>query len=308
MILVWGALDDPPVERVLESLAARTAEVVHLDDHSLGGLRYDIRLGPRPRGWIEVEGRRIEVDELSGMYLRPGEQQGPAAAASATMLAVAGSVAATVVNRPAAGRSNLSKPFQLAVLADAGLPTPETLVTSDADAARAFLGRHGRIVYKSISGRRSIVASVGIDEIERLDQVGHGPVQLQRWVEGIDVRVHVVGDRWFATSVASTATDYRYAGEQGLAVALAPFDLPDELGRHLVEVTAAMGLAVAGVDLRRTPDGGWCCFEVNPSPGFPYYEDHTGQPIAAAIADLLTTSPRRADRSVSRRGRAAPGA
>ena len=28
-------------------------------------------------------------------------------------------------------------------------------------------------------------------------------------------------------------------------------------------------------------------FEVNPSPGFTYYETNTGQPIAAAIASLL---------------------
>jgi hypothetical protein len=29
------------------------------------------------------------------------------------------------------------------------------------------------------------------------------------------------------------------------------------------------------------------CFEVNPSPGFSYYEGHTGQPISAAIARYL---------------------
>jgi hypothetical protein len=49
-----------------------------------------------------------------------------------------------------------------------------------------------------------------------------------------------------------------------------------------------MGLLVSGVDLRRTADECWCCFEVNPSPGFTYYEGHTGQPIAGAIAALLT--------------------
>jgi len=48
-----------------------------------------------------------------------------------------------------------------------------------------------------------------------------------------------------------------------------------------------MSLAVAGIDLRRTPDGQWFCFEVNPSPGFIYYEQATGQPMAEAIARLL---------------------
>jgi len=52
-------------------------------------------------------------------------------------------------------------------------------------------------------------------------------------------------------------------------------------------MAAGMHLAVAGIDLRRTPDERWICFEVNPSPAFSYYEQATGQPIAQAIAQLL---------------------
>jgi len=46
-------------------------------------------------------------------------------------------------------------------------------------------------------------------------------------------------------------------------------------------------LAVAGIDLRRTPEDEWYCFEVNPSPAFSFYEEATHQPIAEAIAALL---------------------
>ncbi len=53
-----------------------------------------------------------------------------------------------------------------------------------------------------------------------------------------------------------------------------------------------MGLLVAGIDLRLTPDDEWYCFEVNPSPGFTFYEDAGGQPIAAAIAGLLRSAIR----------------
>jgi D-alanine-D-alanine ligase-like ATP-grasp enzyme len=54
-----------------------------------------------------------------------------------------------------------------------------------------------------------------------------------------------------------------------------------------VALSRALALPLAGIDLRRAPDGRWFCFEVNPCPGFTYYEAHTGQPIAAAIAALL---------------------
>lgn len=299
MIIVWGPLDDAPVATVLDALTERATDVVHLDDRALDAVRYEVTIGPAVAGWIEVGGRQIDLEEIDGIYLRPGEQRGAAQTTSATLLAVAGAMQATVVNRPAAGRSNLSKPFQLALIRAAGIATPDTLVTSDPIAAKAFLARHGRIVYKSISGQRSIVNAIDATEPERLDRVGHGPVQLQQWIDGLDVRVHVVGDRWFATSVTSPATDYRYAPEDGSSVELAPFDVPEQLGKDLVGMSSDMGLLVAGIDLRRTYDAGWFCFEVNPSPGFTYYEDHTGQPIAAAIAELLTGHHGRALRNTA---------
>ena len=52
-------------------------------------------------------------------------------------------------------------------------------------------------------------------------------------------------------------------------------------------LAAGVNLPVAGIDLRVTAKGEWYCFEVNPSPGFTYYQDATGQPIAEAIAQFL---------------------
>lgn len=42
---------------------------------------------------------------------------------------------------------------------------------------------------------------------------------------------------------------------------------------------------------RRTPEGDWYCFEVNPSPAFTYYESRSGQPIGNAVARLLAVGP-----------------
>ncbi len=287
MIVVWGALDDPPVVCVLDALDGHGVDAVHLDDRQLGALSYDVQLGSTPQGWFEIEGRTVELDAIEGLYLRPGEQNGVASATSAMLLAVAGSLRVPVVNRPTAGRSNLSKPFQLSLIASVGIATPDTLVTSDIMAARAFLARHERIVYKSISGQRSIVSAINATEPERLDAIGHGPVQLQQWIDGLDVRVHVVDDRWFATSVVSSATDYRYAPDECSPAELAPIDIPTSLGEQLVLLSRRMGLLVSGIDLRHSVDGQWFCFEVNPSPGFTYYEDHTSQPIGSSIATLL---------------------
>jgi glutathione synthase/RimK-type ligase-like ATP-grasp enzyme len=97
----------------------------------------------------------------------------------------------------------------------------------------------------------------------------------------------VVAEEVFACQVTSAADDYRYSSLQGARVEIRPFELSTELRDCCRSLAAALGLLVAGIDLRRTQQGKWYCFEVNPSPGFTYYEEATGQPIAQAIARLL---------------------
>src|SRR4029434_8346156 len=107
------------------------------------------------------------------------------------------------------------------------------------------------------------------------------------------VRVPVGGEGGFATAIQSDATDYRYASRTGDDITIVATDIDGVLGERLVALTRHMGLLVAGIDLRVTADDEWFCFEVNPSPGFTFYEDATGQAIAAAIADLLMHPSRR---------------
>jgi glutathione synthase/RimK-type ligase-like ATP-grasp enzyme len=293
VILIWGSADDPPVERLVSILRDRSVDLVHIDENVLAKLRYDVTLGAIPTGWIETQDCTVRVDELTGIYVRPGESLPELTTeASMTLLGIVSCAPAIVVNRPSAGRSNWSKPFQLRLIAAAGLQVPDTLVTTDPEAALSFLVEHKRVVYKSISGIRSIVATLTSADAERLHAVAHGPVQFQQWIDGQDVRVHVVGHRWFATAIDSDVDDYRYASRNGTDVTMTPIEIPSELGKSLVALTQRMGLLVSGIDLRVTENGEWFCFEVNPSPGFTFYEAATGQPIADAIADLLESGPK----------------
>jgi glutathione synthase/RimK-type ligase-like ATP-grasp enzyme len=47
---------------------------------------------------------------------------------------------------------------------------------------------------------------------------------------------------------------------------------------------------LCGIDLKRSPDQEYFCFEVNPSPGYSYYQSNTGQDIASAIVRYLSQS------------------
>ena len=132
-----------------------------------------------------------------------------------------------VVNRPSAWTSNISKPYQQQLIAAAGFHVPRTLVTNCPAEARAFYERcRQRVIYKSVSGHRSIVVRLTDADLDRLDEVKNCPTQFQEWIPGTDVRVHIIGRRVFATEISTEALDYRYAGRQVISVRCAPWNYP----------------------------------------------------------------------------------
>jgi glutathione synthase/RimK-type ligase-like ATP-grasp enzyme len=82
-------------------------------------------------------------------------------------------------------------------------------------------------------------------------------------------------------------TDYRYAHTEGNDADLKAIDLPEDVEHRCIKLSRTLGLAFSGIDLKITPDNKIVCFEVNPSPGFSYYEVNTGQPIARTVARYL---------------------
>ncbi len=194
---------------------------------------------------------------------------------------------ARVVNRSDPQGSNSSKPYQAQLIAGYGLRVPETLITNDPDAVLAFRRAHGSIIYKSMSGVRSIVKALDDWDLARLGDIAWCPVQFQALVPGNDVRVHVIGHDVHATEIVSDVIDYRYARQSGSTATLRAIELPEDLAARCVALTAGLDLVFAGIDLRIGSDGAATCFEVNPSPAFSYYQANTGQPIATSLARYL---------------------
>ena len=305
MILVCGIPTESPVELVIDALTDAGAPLVVLNQRSFDDieLTYDVSAGGAVDGLLSIGRRQWPLRDVAGVYTRlMDDQQLPELAsepegsprrracrslhqALATFCDV---TPAKVLNRTGPMSSNASKPFQAQVIARHGFDIPETIITNDPDQVRRFVAEFGRVVYKSVSGIRSIVETITADDLGRLDQIRWCPVQFQAYVPGVDIRVHTVGDAVFATEVQSKATDYRYATRQvDMAAALRPCELDDETARRCVALAEELGLPLAGIDLKRTETGETFCFEVNPSPAFSYFEAHTGQPIAAAIAAYL---------------------
>jgi hypothetical protein len=309
VILLCGIPSEDPVALVHAALERRGAEVVLFNQRRFDGVRlhFDVT-GSAVRGRLDMDGSAYRLEDIAGVYLRAmddrllpelaGEQPDSTRrtrcrALHETLVRWCDVSPSRVVNRASAQSSNSSKPYQAQLIVAHGFDVPETLITNEPDAVHEFRRRCGRIVYKSISGVRSVVRLLDDDDLPRLHHIRWCPVQFQEFVEGDNVRVHVVGEQLFATRIVSDATDYRYAADQvGRAAELRPHELDDDVAERCIALARGLGLPFAGIDLKITPEGRTVCFEVNPSPGFSYYEANTGQPIAAAVADYLMDGER----------------
>lgn len=302
MILLWGILQDEPLAAVCASLRRMAVPFVFLDQFKILDTKTELSVDSKISGIVRICNETIDLAKIKSVYIRTydwrqipdiknaGQGSGAwyhAWKVEETMVSWLEITPALVVNRLSAMASNNSKPYQSSVIRSMGFMTPRTLITTNPNAAREFLERYGSVIYKSISGIRSIVSRLTPEHMERLDDIQYCPTQFQQYIPGTDYRVHVVGKEIFCSKIITDADDYRYASKTGNAVEIRPCDIPENFARKCRLLTETLDLVVAGIDLRLTPDGQWYCFEVNPSPGFTYYQQSTDQPIDDSIARLL---------------------
>jgi glutathione synthase/RimK-type ligase-like ATP-grasp enzyme len=310
VILVSGVLGDAMIELMCARLRDMGFAYLFLDNTRFPG-EFNITWSVGPKGVagsVSSPSGRLNLDEITGIYARYvqyrcGESAREGFSArdgelikaegEASLMQLFDAMPSVVVNRARASVSNDSKLYQQLLISSVGFQTPRTLATTIPEEAAAFFhaSRH-KVIYKSLSGTRSIVRRLEDTDLPRLERVRNCPTQFQEVVEGVDIRVHTVGDRVFAAELISEASDYRYAASTGHSLAARAIELPSEVALTCLQLAGNLGLVVSGIDLRRTREGQYYCFEVNPSPAFIFYERLTAQPISEAVAKLLRDGSR----------------
>jgi hypothetical protein len=300
-ILLWGLPADPPLAAVRDALHRCGCPVTMLDQRAVLDTEAELVVGASVEGRLRVKNQMIDLGPVKALYLRPQDSRelpnvaraGPqselwrhAIAVQDILLSWADLTPALVLNRPAPMAANSSKPYQAAWIESLGFRIPDTLLTTDPDVALEFWRQHGRVIYKSVSGIRSIVSRLTAEHMQRFDNIASCPTQFQEYIPGTEHRVHVVRDEVFACKIVSDADDYRYSTE---AVDMRACELPGEIAALCQTLTKSMDLSLAGLDLRCTPEGNWYCFEVNSSPAFTCFDALTGQRVTEAVARLLAS-------------------
>ncbi|HTL10462.1 MAG TPA: hypothetical protein VL307_19440 [Chitinophagaceae bacterium] len=306
MILFTGIPSESPLRLAIQAAEALDIPYMVLDQRSmhLANLAIGFRAN-RLSAILQVNGNDYAMEEFTGIYYRTMDYLSMPHADPQSLRYIGAEnvqksgmlhqqllhwmdiTAVRILNAPWAMASNMSKPYQAQLISETGLKLPPTCITSDPAAFKAFRERQQGVIYKSISSVRSIVKEWGPAAEPSLPRIQYLPTQFQQKLTGTNIRVHVVGDVLFASKIESGVTDYRYAGREDQTATLSAFTLPKRIMQQCFDLSMRLQLPLCGIDLFLASNNDYYCFEVNPSPGYSYYQHATGQPIAEAIAKWL---------------------
>lgn len=198
-----------------------------------------------------------------------------------------------VVNPPRAIERTVDKFLTTALLADAGLPVPETIVCQQPDEAVAAVAVLGEAVIKPLFGSLGHgLTRVGAPEQAR--RMARAMTQMrsvfyvQRAIDhgGRDYRVFVVGGRVLG-AIERRAPDGQWRTNVAIGGLARAVTLPPEAEALAVRAADAIGADYAGVDLLPSRDGQLYVLEVNGIPGWKGLQQATGLDVAGAIVERL---------------------
>jgi hypothetical protein len=209
------------------------------------------------------------------------------------------------LSHPELMRAAADRVRQMRLAAAAGLAVPDTLIGNDVDRAVEFHNgnvRSGRgTAIKSLWVRRQISYDGGLRlpmttkwpenvDSEQVDMIRLTPAVFQEYVpKQREIRAVVIGDRVFAASVDSQAVPDARHDVRAVArrKRYEPHDLPDDVGRALLDIVRGFGLRFCSADLVLTPDGRHVFLDLNANGQWLWLEIEAGLPLSAAMADLL---------------------
>ncbi len=188
------------------------------------------------------------------------------------------------IYNPPSTRHRVTKPFQLALLAKAGLPVPETLWTNDPEKVRQFSADR-RIAYKPVVGGAATQELLPKDlTSQRLNRLASAPVTFQELLPGDDIRVYVLDEKIIASyRIVTQALDFRQNEE-----AVEKIELTKEVQEQCRHAAKIIGLRFTGMDLKGDSYGTLRFLELNPSPMFLGFDKMAGTDILEQFSNALS--------------------
>ena len=201
-----------------------------------------------------------------------------------------------VINPPEAIRTAANKHICSYLFREHGLPTPDTILTTDLDAALDAIRDWGRAVVKPIFGFKGMDIHCVVDDEHSVKLLGsvidtRGVLYLQRFISnpGRDIRVFVV-DGDVPAAIYRLAPPGSWINNLSRGGSHKRCEVTGEIAGLAVEAAQAVGAVYAGVDLIEGEDG-LQILEVNGTPsGRGIYEAcgvDVAQDIVKCVLDMV---------------------
>jgi glutathione synthase/RimK-type ligase-like ATP-grasp enzyme len=249
------------------------------------------------------EGDRLDIASLDAIWFRRWnhpQQNIPPLADPAQVEVVHRSCSTTLlgglltsfrgawVSTPEATRRAENKLVQLRAAQAAGFVVPQTLISQNPLAIRAFCASlPSPAVIKTVHGTpRSQLFSLRVtdDHLSDDDALRMCPTIFQEYVPGHrHLRVLCCGRRSYAVQIETEHLDWRL----DLDTPMSPVPLEAAVERQLGDVVERLGLRMGVADLKITPAGDPVWLELNPQGQFLFLEGLTGLDLTGVFSDFL---------------------
>lgn len=194
-----------------------------------------------------------------------------------------------VINPASAIERTVDKYYTSFLFADAGIPTPRTLVTEDFETALNACQEMGDVVLKPLFGSEGkgmlrIADQETAYRVLRAWELNRYIYYIQEYIPHYqeDIRAFVVGNRVVAAMVRKGIA-WKTNVSQGATTARV--DLSAEMQDLAVRAAQVIGLDYAGVDLMPAEDGKTYVLEINSIPGWRALQKIAPENIASCIVE-----------------------
>jgi glutathione synthase/RimK-type ligase-like ATP-grasp enzyme len=218
---------------------------------------------------------------------------------AATLAALCEGVRTLWVGHPYVLRRAEVKALQLAEASKAGLKTPQTLISNDPAQVAAFVESLGNtecalkpLYGIGVTDERGyhLPLTTTLPPGHALDSVAIAPTIYQPYVEKeAELRCVVIGEKIFTAKILSQDDEKTRKDWRGAKRKHEIFTLPEHVAAAIRRLMRSFGINFASIDMILTPEGEFVFLELNPNGQWLWLELELGLPLAATMADLLTT-------------------
>lgn len=317
-VLILSNADDHATNKIIKSLGEFNQKYLCLypDQFSALDIGINLNLYNSSESFVFFNGQRLYVEEIASiLYRRPiwlnhenatnRVEKFSQKEWKSSFWSLITSCSNYWVNHPFYGNSLLegNKFYQMRIASQAGLVTPDTIISNSYDEVYSFCEKYGSVVACKTINNYPMFEENGVTyglytqliTLKQLEanknNIVRSPLMVQEYIEKeTEIRITIIGSNLFACRIYSqdsqrTQHDWRrYDFEK---VRHEEYNLPAELKKRLYLFMNLAHLNFGAVDMILRPDGTYVFLEVNPSGQYGWIESLTKMPISWAFAQSL---------------------